>query len=582
VQRAWRRQLTNVDRQNVATVRAISFAIDQQIDRTTAALDVLGELHALDVPELPAFQNLARRILPYQPHWSAILLADTSGKILVGVPDLIAGGAAVAGVNWAAAASAAKRTAVSDMFTVTGLPGRFVMVATPVVRNGRVSLVLGARLRTEGLSEILRQQQMPSNGAVALIAGDFRIIARARDEARYVGTPAVPAIVDGIRTSQEGALKVNARDGTPNYAAFSRSPRTGLTVALGLPAEEVDGPIRRILWNLAGAWFAVLAVGAGLGLFVGRIVVRALSSASSAAMALARGEPVDPPPSRIEEIDQLAVSLRRAGATLAEKQRERDEASRLKDEFLMTVSHELRTPLTAICGWARMLASGQIRDAQRPRAVDAIERNGLALQQLVEDLLDVSRIVAGKLRLEVQPVALGELVAASIDAIRPAADGKGVLLAADIDAAGSVVAGDPARLQQVLWNLLSNAVKFTPQGGRIDVGCHRNGSGVELTIKDTGIGIDGGFLPFVFDRFRQGASGTTRVHGGLGLGLSIVRDLVELHGGTVTAENNDPPPGSAFRVVLPASPAAMYSVAPGWHPRATSATTPTPPETAAR
>jgi signal transduction histidine kinase len=228
-----------------------------------------------------------------------------------------------------------------------------------------------------------------------------------------------------------------------------------------------------------------------------------------------------------------------------------------------------------------MLSTGQIRDEQRGKAVDAIERNAQALQQIVDDLLDVSRVVSGKLRLDVQPLAMADVVASAIEAIRPAADAKGILVTTDLSEDGSLISGDRGRLQQVLWNLLSNAVKFTPNGGRIDIECRRAGAHVELLVRDTGVGIEPEFLPHVFERFRQGKGGTTRAHGGLGLGLSIVRHFVELHGGTVTGENNVPPPGATFRVVLPAPPASTYPDVVEWSPRGTATATKTP-TTAAR
>ena len=559
VQRAWRRQLANVERQNVANARAISVAIDQQVQRTTAALEVLGELHALDAPDLPAFESLASRILPYHPHWSAILLSDSDGNVIDGVPDRKDGDASASGKHWARATVDAKQTTVSDMVTVPGITGRQVIVSVPIVRNGRIALVLGARLATRALSETLHLQQTPPDGAVGLIGSDLRMIARAPEEEEFAGTVANSQLMDLARQRPDGSLRVVARNGKPTYAAFSRSPQTGLIVGIGFPAEQVDGPIRRILWLLAGAWAVVLALGAGLGLLLGRVIVRAMESASAAAMALARGEAVAPPPSRITEIDELASGLRRAADTLQMRNRERDEASRLKDEFLMTVSHELRTPLTAICGWSRMLATGQIRDDQRPRAIEAIERNAGALRQLVEDLLDVSRIVSGKLRLDVARVDLVNIVAGAVDTISPAAEAKGITLQTNMAADAASISGDAARLQQVLWNLLSNAVRFTPHGGQILVECRRIGETVELNVSDTGTGIDPNFLPHVFERFRQGMPATTRPHGGLGLGLAIVRHLVELHGGTVTAENNSPRPGATFRVTLPAAARVTYS-----------------------
>jgi CheY-like chemotaxis protein/two-component sensor histidine kinase len=257
-----------------------------------------------------------------------------------------------------------------------------------------------------------------------------------------------------------------------------------------------------------------------------------------------------------------------AAHTLDERNRERDEASRLKDEFLMTVSHELRTPLTAIYGWARMLSTGQIRDAQRPRAIDAIERNAAALQQLVNDLLDVSRVVSGKLRLDIDTVSLPDVVGAAIDTVRPAAHAKNIRLVTTAGDGELVVSGDAGRLQQVVWNLLSNAVRFTPAGGRIEIAMSRVADAIEIVVRDTGPGVDPRFLPHAFERFRQGAAGTTREYGGLGLGLAIVRHLVELHGGTVSASNNDPGPGAAFRIMLPARTAATGAFDSGEPPAA--------------
>jgi signal transduction histidine kinase/ActR/RegA family two-component response regulator len=558
LQRAWRRQLATVDRQNVATVRAISVAVDQDIENTTAALDVLGELHALDTPDPRAFESLATRLLPYQPNWSALVLAGTDGVIVDAVPAVLRGdpspdgGARVSGMNWARAVGVSHRPTVSDLFELPGTSGHFLMIAIPVIRDGKVKLALGARVRPDGLGAILREQEAPPIGTLTLSDGNFRIVARTRQAEAYVGTQVSSAFIDIVGKSPEGSWRATSREGVRTYAAFNRSPRTGLTVGLGLPAEEVDGPIRRILWGLAAAWIAVLAFAAALAGLLGRVIVRALTSASHASMALARGDAVSPPPSRIAEIDDLASGLRQAAETLRARNHERDQASRLKDEFLMTVSHELRTPLTAICGWARMLSTGQIRESQRGRALDSIERNAVALQELVNDLLDVSRIVSGKLRLDVQPVALAGVVGAAVETVRPAADAKGIRIATTVALDGAVVVGDAGRLQQVVWNLLSNAVRFTPAGGSIDVAARRDREHVDIAVSDTGTGVEPDFLPYVFDRFRQGASGTTRAHGGLGLGLAIVRHVAELHGGTVRADNNAPLPGATFRVRLPA------------------------------
>jgi signal transduction histidine kinase/CheY-like chemotaxis protein len=226
-------------------------------------------------------------------------------------------------------------------------------------------------------------------------------------------------------------------------------------------------------------------------------------------------------------------------------------ANRMKDEFLMTVSHELRTPLTAIYGWARMLVTGQIRDDQRQRAIEIIERNAQAQTQLVNDLLDVSRAISGKVRLAVGAVDLNQVITAAIDSMQPAADAKGIRLEVLTAPHAGAVVGDRERLQQVVWNLVANAIKFTAPGGRVEARLETRDSQAEIVVSDTGVGIDEKFLPYVFDRFRQGDAGTTRQHGGLGLGLAIVRHLVELHGGTVRVESPGPGQGTTFRVLLP-------------------------------
>ena len=227
-----------------------------------------------------------------------------------------------------------------------------------------------------------------------------------------------------------------------------------------------------------------------------------------------------------------------------------EEASRLKEEFLATVSHELRTPLNAVVGWSRLLRSGQLDVEGTAHAVEVIERNAAAQRQIIEDLLDVSRIITGKLRINTQPVDLLLIIHAAIDAVRPAAEAKEIRISTHIEAPDPIVRADSERLQQVLWNLLANAVKFTPSGGKVDVYLDQNGLLAEIRIEDTGPGVPVEFLPRIFERFSQADGSSTRKHGGLGLGLAIVRHLVELHGGTVSAANREEG-GAILTVRLP-------------------------------
>jgi signal transduction histidine kinase len=248
----------------------------------------------------------------------------------------------------------------------------------------------------------------------------------------------------------------------------------------------------------------------------------------------------------------VTTERRKAEAEKSHARQLAEEASRLKEEFLATVSHELRTPLNAVVGWSKLLRSGQLDADGTSHAVEVIERNAAAQRQIIEDLLDVSRIVTGKLRISTQPVDLLIVIHAAIDAVRPAAEAKEISISTHIGAPDSIVRADVERLQQVFWNLLANAVKFTPHGGSIDVYLERNDSLAEVRIEDSGPGVPAEFLPHIFERFSQADGSSTRKHGGLGLGLAIVRHLVELHGGTVSATNREVGSGAILTVRLPA------------------------------
>ena len=264
--------------------------------------------------------------------------------------------------------------------------------------------------------------------------------------------------------------------------------------------------------------------------------------------------PVRDDQGRIIGASKVARDVSERAALLAREQAARaraEEASRLKDEFLATVSHELRAPLNAILGWAQILRSGSLDEERVRHAITVVERNARTQAQVIEDLLDVSRIITGKLRLDIQPISPARAIGSAIESVKPMAETKGVHLHIDLDPEAGPILGDSSRLQQVVWNLLSNAIKFTPSGGNVYVVLQRRNSEVELSVRDTGIGIEPEFLPHVFDRFRQADASTTRAVGGLGLGLAIVRHLVELHGGTVQAESGGRNQGATFLLRLP-------------------------------
>ena len=258
---------------------------------------------------------------------------------------------------------------------------------------------------------------------------------------------------------------------------------------------------------------------------------------------------------QLQELSEEAEKRRlQAEAARAEA----EAASHAKDEFLAVLSHELRTPLNAVLGWTHMLRRGSLKAAAVDRALAVIERNAMLQMQLISDLLEVSQVISGKLRLDVQPVDLAPVLASSLDAVRPAAQAKDIVVESRVDPVLPIL-GDPSRVQQILWNLLSNAVKFTPQQGRVHVGLVQAGAAAQITVTDSGVGIEPALLPYVFDRFRQGDSSYARTFGGLGLGLAIVRQLVELHGGNVRAESAGKGLGSTFTVTLPSLTLALDS-----------------------
>jgi len=263
---------------------------------------------------------------------------------------------------------------------------------------------------------------------------------------------------------------------------------------------------------------------------------------------------IDDVTERVLRETQLQTQLEVRSKLLASEKaarREAEEANRLKDEFLATVSHELRTPLTAIVGWTTLLRTGELDKEKTNRAIETIYRNAHSQVQLISDLLDISRVISNKLSLTISSVDMALAIEAALDAVRLEAESKKVQLKSTYEAGFPMITGDAERLQQIIWNLLSNAIKFSPRGGSVHVELKRVESCAEITVRDSGIGIDPEFLPYVFDRFRQANSATTRHHGGLGLGLSIVRELTELHNGSVTAHSEGKGKGATFIVRLP-------------------------------
>jgi signal transduction histidine kinase/ActR/RegA family two-component response regulator len=340
---------------------------------------------------------------------------------------------------------------------------------------------------------------------------------------------------------------------------LTRGRSTGGRVLL---LSDLDASVSR-LETQGAAVFAILIGGLALSFLLSfslqRVVARPIAALAGTAREIAdRGDySLRAKPASKDEIGLLVETFNRMLDEIESSQRERagllereQEANRLKDEFLATLSHELRTPLNAIVGWVHLLRTGHLPEEERRHAIDRIDRNAHAQAKLVQDLLDVSRITTGKLHLDVREMDLAAVANNAIDACRPAADARQVSIVTQFSGAFPTK-GDPDRLQQVVWNLLSNAVRFTPANGRVTVSIARTDGFDTLRVRDTGAGIEAPFVPFVFEPFRQADAASTRAHGGLGIGLTIVRRLTEMHGGTVAVDSDGPGLGATFTVTLP-------------------------------
>ncbi|HKY90594.1 MAG TPA: ATP-binding protein, partial [Nevskiaceae bacterium] len=441
-----------------------------------------------------------------------------------------------------------------------------VAMRVPVIRQDRLLYVVTAVVSPDSFQRIVDRQGLPHDWTLSVFDADGSRIARSRDAEKWLGLPASPTLqqlMSGNKSS--GIGETLTLEGSWGSTAYVRLPHSNWAVAVSIPQATILAGASRAFWLYGGGALLSILLAMLAAAIVARGINEPIQELQSVAEQLGAGGRVVPPGTRIPEIASLGAAIVAAGDLLQQSGIERaqlldseraaraqaEHESAIKDEFLATLSHELRTPLSAIIGWAQVLRRKECGDAERIKGVETIERNARAQAQLIDDLLDMSRVIAGKLRLDVQSVMPHAFTEAAIETVRPAAAAKNIRLEVMLDPGAGPITGDPARLQQVVWNLLSNAIKFTPGGGKVQVVVQRVASQVEICVADTGIGIAPEFLPRVWERFRQADSSTTRRHGGLGLGLAISRQLVELHGGTIEASSGGEDQGATFSVRLP-------------------------------
>jgi signal transduction histidine kinase/ActR/RegA family two-component response regulator len=581
-------QRVQAERVGLELVRAIGTAVDAELRSTISVLESLATTFTLDGNDLSAFRERARRVLDTQPQWAGVTLADPSGARLV--DTRLGAGSQIPPISGRESFDRVIRTgapAVGNL--VKGSDGVLQFpVRVPVLRNREIRYVLTAVVKPEEIRDVVARHGAPGDWVISVFDANGLRVARSRAHEANLGGAASPTLRALVaKQERAGFGETLTVEGERIYTPYSRIEPSGWLVALGIPTAVVEAAGYRSLAIYGGSILLSIALGSLAALWVARSITRPIDELRSAAQAVGRRQAPKSPDTSIPEIRDVAAALVAAAeertsvevdreALLRKEQEARataEAADRAKDQFLAVLSHELRTPLNAVYGWARMLRAGQIQgEADVTRALEVIERNANAQVQLVDDLLDVSRVITGKMRLDVRKVDLSTVVEAAADAVRPAAEAKGIRLQSVLDPRAGPITGDPDRLQQIVWNLLINAVKFTPKGGHIQVHLQRINSHVEIVVSDTGQGIAPDVLPVIFERFRQADSSSTRTHAGLGLGLALVKHLVELHGGTVVAQSAGATRGATFIVRLPLTIAEFPpGPLPRVHPTAPSA-----------
>jgi signal transduction histidine kinase/ActR/RegA family two-component response regulator len=554
---------TSVERGMRDTARALALALDRDIGDIKNGVETLAASRHLDAPaDLRRFYDEAATVSKSFGGWA--VLSEPSGQQALNTSRPFGAALPMPSARSLAmmrSVAASRQTFVSNVFIGTVSRRPAVIIAVPVIRGGEVRYVLDFPLEPTRFTSLLQEAAL-SPGWIAVITDrDGGVVARVPDPDAFVGQKVPPVWVKGTFAADEGFLRGPLLSESDVYAAYKLLRHSGWIVGVAAPASLVGASARRSLLALSAGGVVLLAVASALAFVLGRRIAEPIVALADSLKTQTAPAPL--PRTTVREVDELRRALDEAterrrlleteqvARAEAEQRAEREQsANRAKDDFLAVLSHELRTPLNSMLGWIKLLRTGTLDAAKATHALDVIERNVGQQARLISDLLDVSRIVIGRLELTMREVDLPAVVASAADAVRPAAEAKEITLTSRLARDAGPVRGDLERLRQIVENLLGNAIKFTPPGGHVTLQLVRDGE-ARLTVTDTGKGIDPEFLPHIFERFRQADSTSTRAHAGLGLGLAIVRHLVEVHGGRVSADSAGEGKGATFTVTLP-------------------------------
>jgi signal transduction histidine kinase/CheY-like chemotaxis protein len=557
-----RLERSTVERGMRDTARALALALDGDIQDVKNGIEALALSRHLDSRDLRRFYDEAVTVSKGFGGWA--VLSDPSGRQLLNTSrpfDAALPTPPATSLAMMRSVASSRRTFVSSVFIGTVSRKPAVIVAVPIIREGEVRYVLDFPFEPTQFTNLLRAAALSPDWIAVITDRQGGIVGRVPDSVGAVGATKLTTWAERTTNVDEGFLSGKLLGDADVYAAFKRSKESGWLVGVAAPVAVVDASFWRSLLALSAGGFVLLVVASLFAFVLGKRI-------SEPIVALADSLKTQRPPrlparTNVDEVEELRQALEeattgrrqlvteQAARMEAEARADRElAANRAKDDFLAVLSHELRTPLNSMLGWVRLIRSGSLDQARTAHALDVIERNVGQQARLISDLLDVSRIVIGRLEISRQIVDWPALVAAVTEAVRPAAEAKEITLTARLDREAGPVNGDPDRLRQVVENIVGNAIKFTPRGGHVTIRLARD-DGARLTVADTGKGIDPEFLPHIFERFKQADSTSTRTHAGLGLGLAIVSHLVELHGGRVTADSDGEGAGATFTVTLP-------------------------------
>jgi signal transduction histidine kinase/ActR/RegA family two-component response regulator len=561
------------EQQLIESAQLVAQAVDREAQATVRALQILASSEHLERGDLESFRKEATRVLAAQPTWLAVIVHDREGTLLmdtlhaqgdplpptaepVSLRDALAQGTPVVG-NLAAAAS-----------------GRFAFpVRVPVLRTGRPNYVLTAVITPEAVGKVVARD-VPGEGVITrtVVDGAGVVVARTRQPEKFIGHAASPAFREVLRGPEQGVIPSVTLDGIPSYVAFSKARFSGWTAALVVSRQSEDAPLRRSLLALTAIALVLLLISGTGALLLTRRLSRGIESAAAAADSLVHGRPPAVEPEGVLELARLGDAMGHSAQLLRLRAEERDRhlaraeaalaeassASRAKDEFLAMLGHELRNPLSPILTALELL---RMRGEGRSREHQVIARQVHHMVRLVSDLMDVSRITRGQMELQRERLDMGTVVARAVEMVQPLMEQRGHRLEVELDP-DIHVDGDPVRLAQVFSNLLTNAARYTPEGGHIRIHAAATSAGVAVTVQDDGTGIEPDLRARVFEPFVQGPQSLDRREGGLGIGLALVRSIVDLHDGTVTVHSEGRDRGSEFTVVLPLAEPALPALPP--------------------